>query len=610
MLAKGHVPLRDFWYPYGNFSLFYADVGWGLVWEYFYALNVHVGFFLSTYLLAGRRVLWPLAGWVLLILGENALTGYYELSLYPSIARSLSGIVPALAYVAIDREKPRFQFAHALFGYLCCNAIFFEPSQLINSAIGIALVLGLDLWQSPPRSWTLIAARLAREFALPSAFLVCFLAVIGVQGRWQGFADFYLHFGDVVNYSAQPADLTTIVSSPMGVDYSVIGMPIALVSFGLIRRLDIRNETRVIGANVLIVLGMCGFMILQKHVVRPILASCLLPQAIALLVCGALALAERHRSTYVVLALIAAAYASMVTGGEQRVNPVSHLWKSAGRAAGDADVLLRRGAYAQTIDEVKELRFDDARFENFPRELALATHLRNLRGDGRPPTIYALGQSVLYILMDQKTPYHTNPYNASPIYEQRKVVAWLREVRPEFVIWDPEVLTFDGIPNHLRVPLIYGEVISGFVPHSTVEGYELLRSRRADEPVALGYWKLQLGDTVSLAHLARNSSFDSFEPCPTGDEDQCSDFLVVSFDATPAELSRSLAMTFNIGEELFRVTFDLYPGETTYHVLLDRVWFWNAASQDGISCQLVPENLPQGVSASIVRRRAEPGILY
>jgi hypothetical protein len=161
------------------------------------------------------------------------------------------------------------------------------------------------------------------------------------------------------------------------------------------------------------------------------------------------------------------------------------------------------------------------------------------------------------------------------------VVNWLREESPPYTVLDNDWLTFDGFQKAVRVPLIFSEVASTYVPADVVGRFKVLRRRGPSESVALTYWRETLGADVDVGRLASISGFTRARGCAV----MCGELLEV--DVRPGGAGRvSLAMT--IADLPFTLTVTRVPNETTYRILFDRVWFWEVAKRAGLPHTLGP----------------------
>ena len=252
---------------------------------------------------------------------------------------------------------------------------------------------------------------------------------------------------------------------------------------------------------------------------------------------------------------------------------------------------------AQTLAEANDKRFAPFHFGQFEDESKVANRIRALSQPGKPAATYVLTDNqVIYILLDQKPPYHANAYNSSPIYEQEKVRRWLIRNTPKFVVIDPAKLTFDTFPTIIRVPIYFNHVIEHFVPLETVGALKILRRRKRDEPIAVAFWRETIGPTLDFGHFPRASSASALPRC--GEDAQCQGFLKITVENVARDEKR-LTIPFKANGQDFSATLAIVPGWHTYYLSLDRIWFWDVLKRHGIETSVVSGKLPSGLAVGI-----------
>jgi hypothetical protein len=601
---QGQLPLRDFWFPYGGHHLFYGRLPDAILYRWLYEVATYFGLFYTVYCLSRFRLLPALLVVLAVMIGAaTPLQAGVGIPVFWGATRHLLSAVIALAYLTIDPRRERYQAGHALFGGYCCLGLLIEPVQVAFAGPAVAAKLGLDLVQTWPSSWRQVGRRLLREFAVPAVFLAGYLLVITARGALPGFLEFYLGLGAAGHSSAEPADLAGALTRPVGVDFVVIVLPLAFVALGLFERLR-RPLPANPHADWLLALGLVGFVFLQKHLVRSMPWQVFLMPALGAFGYAVLWQGRRYLAERLVMAVTAGVFAALLIIGGGAAQPFRALTDGPARLAAGLNLLLNETG---RIAAANEAAYAPARFVRYAAENQVVAFLRGRHAAGQVPTVYVLGDSqAFYILLRQTPPYHTNNYNASPIREQRKVVGWLRRERPAYVIWDPSRSAFDLVPFIIRNPLIYDEVIVNYLPLEVVGGYHVLRSRNEGERVPVDYWRETLGPMAHFGYLASVSSFAKFGACRVG---PCVEFLQVEL-TEPVARGEEVAVPVEVAGRAFTVLFNTVAGQSTYHVLLDRVWFWGALRRAGYSPRLVAEALPPRAKATILSLAPEPDILY
>src|SRR5262249_29685865 len=92
---------------------------------------------------------------------------------------------------------------------------------------------------------------------------------------------------------------------------------------------------------------------------------------------------------------------------------------------------------------------------------------------------------------------------------QSRTLEWLKQRRPAYVLWNPSPPGFDGVPNAVRVPLLFRYVVAHYSPVQQIGAFQLLRRRHEREPAATEYWLRALGETIRLGYIPSLSNAES-----------------------------------------------------------------------------------------------------
>jgi hypothetical protein len=249
-------------------------------------------------------------------------------------------------------------------------------------------------------------------------------------------------------------------------------------------------------------------------------------------------------------------------------------------------------------------RFSPDRFTVYASQRQVIERLRLHAGPGADLRVFAVTDDpVLYVMTGQPAVWVSNMYNTSPTYEQERMVRWLREDKPPYAVLDPDHLIWDGFHQAVRVPVVYSEVVHSYVPLDVVGRIHVARRRRSDEKPAIPYWRERLGADVDVGRLA---SVSSFRAGTTACSQVCGDLLEIE---VPFGGTGRVTVSFVVADLPFSLTFTRVPSESTYRVLLDRVWFWNVAKRDGMP-RSVAHALPAGVNVRVHSVPMKAGVLY
>lgn len=589
----GGLPFLDFWYPYSGHYIFKLPAPTGLFMHGAFQTAVFSIMFYGLYRVTGRNIYLAAFGVAALIIGDT-------IAVYWGGVRYLQSLSIGLAYLAIDRTNERLQPAHYWFWAACCVALFFELPQAMYAAPAVLLKIILDTVLERPLSGNAIWRRLVQDFSVPALFFIGYLVVIAINGQMSNFADFYLGLGDQSAASASLANLVQDVTNPLSVKFLILVAPMVMIGIGLYDRLHAGRDTSHAG-DALMVLGLVGVMILQKHLVRPMDWQALVIPALG---CFVYAAAKRKRT------ILETATAGAVLGAYLAVVVMSGALPGHWYQLKNGPERLLGFFMDDSIPfvEANAKRFSPFHFARYKDENKVVERIRALSPPGETARTYVLTDNqVIYILLKQNPPYHSNIYNSSPLYEQKKVLQWLIQNTPKFVVLDPTKLIFDTFQAIIRTPVYFNHIIEHYAPLETVGSLEILRRRQPGEPVSTKFWRDKVSATLAFGHFPRVSSATKFPNC--GLEAACQDFLKITV-ADNRFNGKTLSIPFKVDELDFNATFIAVDGLKTYYLSLNRIWFWDVLKRSGVTPRVEIKQLQAGISAKIEHRAAGPDILY
>jgi hypothetical protein len=597
LVYQGFRPLRDFWFPYGGTWIFALPAPWGQLSEASMRAAVYITFFLAVIRLCG---IIP----AILILYVVLVSDGIQLMWAPW--RYLLGVNVALAYVAIGEARLQFNAGHLLFGVALSLALFFEPVQVLYAAPAILAKLLLDVFERKTPFGGGLVRRLVAEFSLPLASLIIYFSLISDVDELREIVMFMLSLGPHAYATAVPTDLAKDVQWPFGVGLLLLAGPSALIGAGLYRKLSGTSTAPAID-DVLITLGIVGFMYFQKHLVRPVEWQFTTPTLIAMLIWLVSDPAFRRGR----VAVIGGVAAGIVFWSFNLTGAPGNLFREMIAAPQNAvDSIRVIISSPDVVTQARDNTYSPERFSTFPNLNNIAARLRALGGGEIPNPLYIIGDTpMLYALLHQVPPYNTNDFNTSPILEQRRVVDWIVQNRPNYAVWNTNDLQFDGFPRTVRLPLLYALDAATFVPAEILGEFAILKRRADGEAPALAWWRDRLGSKIDLGGLLRRSSFDRLADCIAAPSlERCTPFLEIT---VPAELRSQprLAVLVAVGDLTFRIEFSPSPAIGTYHVRLNRLWFWDAARLAQLPFRIVGAENP-AVTVTLVTKAPDDRSLY
>jgi hypothetical protein len=589
--ARGLVPMRDFWYPYGNSDVFASSLLTGPALYAVYEFILFLAFWWVFWVASDRRLAASSLAALGLLFAQPVIGEFSRYGLALCIALAFSCIDP-------DSEREYLRRGRIIFGLVTTMALFVEPILVVYAAVGVVTALIVDMFLARRRGVRWWLHRLAGDFAIPVCGLVAWVVTSALRGQLDGMVDFYLALGETSTYSAEPTPLDAGFGTALELSVLIIWMPAVFVAVGLFARLREGADRleHTLGSRLLII-GAVAFPLIHKHAVRPLPTQLLL----FLIVAGLLFLVAKptwQRSPNVVAALGGLGLAAVLAfpGPRLAYNGLDEL---PGRVARSFDLVLSdRDAIARAND----IRFGDARFVHFPQELAVAADLRPRLDPRRETNVYVLGDApILYVLLAQRPPWQLTPYNTSQLDGQRRAVDFLADDRPRYVVVDRTTDSFDGVPHDVRIPLVFQYVIENYVFDHSVGPFDVLRRRPEQAPRRGPYWTQALSNDADLGRVPDLMRYDELHPCRTGRE--CGAFLRLSAPAKSWKGQVQVPVRF--GPHVVSIRFLASGKRAEYTIPLARTWAWGLSHTPHLAAPITP-----GWRARITAGEQRDDILY
>jgi hypothetical protein len=571
LIHAGYVPLRDFWFPYSGAYIQLEPFPFGEIAAYLQRTSVLFLAYLALYQLFRRHLKPTLLVFGIILVG--VMLGEFE-----SWERYLLPLDVIFAYLAVNREQRTFQPAHLLLAASAALAFFYEPAQLMYAAGGM---LAHTCYRVAARfrgarfhwDWQGIAAELrmrALYELMPVAASICIvLGFLATQGMVRGFLAFYLDLGTQTKYSASVANV------PGWMYPQLTTLSIFVITFYLLG-LSFRGcfqgpRTYNPAVAACLSLSAVSYLALQKHIIRG-------PVSNQLLVIPALAIVFyavwRWPSRTIAQTLIVGGF----LGGFVGLAIHKGVHTQVGHAVRDSAAILASNyrivvPQRSAVQHAVKNEYSRARFHSLAKMKVIEVLVNDL-GFTRSDKIFSLSDDgFFYALANQDAPYEITAYNGSPIADQRRVLEWLRRNSPRFVLWDARKVQFDGVPNLVRVPLIYRYVVENYVFLRSIDQYEVLKRRSATEPIDMKFWREKLSSPVDLGHLPALSNPKDYRSCAA--PAACGDLLHIKTPVGFRGPSDKVVLRIPQQPDL-AITFATAPGQRDYFINLDRIWFWRA----------------------------------
>jgi hypothetical protein len=601
MTTSGRVPMKDFFYPYGLQYLFAANAPWGVLITYtsFMAFWVYVVFgtffVLSRYFASGALV--RRFSFVAAILAIGALTG--DIPLQARYAGSL-GVV--LLFAGIDADTPTLAPRRILFAVGLAHLVLFEMAQVAYAALPILLLAVVEVLRFRVRGRRAFVSWASRTLATLAVPIGVGLAILASLKELGGTVAFYSQFRALDAAWGAVSQIDQWISHPNGLAGFVYWAATISLMLGVWGVLTTPGRLRSAHATVAAV-GLLAFMMLQKNVLRQGIESEIWLPAVYGLVLWIAVVTQvgfvRHRVAAAVTVGSLTALTVASGGLSSGLGTLAH--GPARMARSVASLATDREAFSVAA----RTRFAPFRFAHHPTDLSVARVLRHDPAVAHGGRVWIMGDDVgVEILLGRTSPYYFNTFwETSPVAWQRKLVRQLMATPPAVAVWNPQESQFDGVPNLVRVPLVFDWAIKHLTPREQVGSFEILRPRRAGEPIQRDWWRRRLGSSLDLGRLPESIRVGK-RPCSVGPD--CRSYAIVSFakeTALPPEVSLSVL----VNRRVFRVMFGVSPQQQRYVIDLDRLWFWHDAP---VGAHRVVNPSVEGATVEVVRRRADPHSLY
>lgn len=554
----GLVPMKDFFFPYGNQWL-YGIRSFGPLIEWLAQVAMLVLAAWSLWRLSGGRTLRVLGCMLALLV----------LAPWSEGPRYLPALLIATTYAAVGPARhSRLVRGHIMLFAACLEAGFIEPDLLLYGLVGVVLVLVGEA-MAGALSWRF---RLARALAIDAIPIVA--AIIAVVSVWLATgtaANNLRFFGDLTAVSAQSApDEATFGPLALQVlhvnqDLLVAAIPALLTSAGLLWARYGRRDQSEVGSILLAAAGV-SLVLLMKHFVRPIQPQMLELAVIAL---GWSAILLWRADSLLRAAFCGAAIAALIPIADRNfaAPPLHYLWNglaSPVRAARSIGVVFDGSARSRAFRD----RLNPARFAGWPDTTIFAEFVTTVHPPPVPSFAIVGDAQMTYFLLRQRPPYETELYDAAPIPEQREMLRRLERSRPAYVIWR-EDFSWDGVPYWVRDPLIFTWMVANYEPVRLFGPVDVLRRRRAGELPASAFWRSRLAASEDLGYIPSLSAAGSARSCTGGPG--CVQYALVTGSAR-----NGVTVTFRVesGSDTYSVAMRTRASAHESLVRLDRLWFW------------------------------------
>jgi len=581
LLASGSQPMVDFWYPYGNLG--YLQLGViGAVLDWLSAVVCVTAFSSSLWRLSQRAT--PV------IIGTMAVAAF-DLQFFTGGVRYLAPLAFTTWFATTRRTKGKERWA-ALVAVAIAPLI--SPDVGVYTFAAAAGVLFVDE----------LAVRGMGDRAGRRRILRDCLAI---GSGWSAFILLGLIRGSIVPSLALILDVQTTATyvgsiTPVAEMIQPIPgrilfvFPFAIIGLAVYAALRRRGRDVTLSwIPALAGLGICGVLVLAKHLIRPGLEA-----SLAVICAAAIAVAIASSWEKVGSATTAMAAGAFVGALVIQANAADSIerWRLAVvETPTKAVELLAAVTWERDETLLYRTTVTRERLAAYQEELFVADAVASLAPGGR---MFVLGDSqYLYPITGSRPYWVISGWDASPLREQRRVVEELNNDPPDVVVFDPRDIEYDGVPSELRLPLIYRWVVERYSVHSSVGSYELLTPRNAEQDIDWSYWRQMLGTTLDLGRLpAATTAAGASCDLDGGASDHCLAYLTLEVEGVDAVVTRTITLSGPSG--FFRLKFLQQPGDRRLEIPLGRMWFWTKESTVFVPTDWVIDHEMHGARDSVL----------
>jgi hypothetical protein len=613
----GARPFIDFWYPYSGHILFALPFPHGDVVQALHRFVLFAILLFAVYLNTEKSLPATLG-----IFGAVFGLTVGNFFLCPERYGLIANVV--LTHVALERGSGGLGWRHVLFWIAVVQAAVLEPTGALYAGVPVFFSFVLDALREPALFRAQFLGRMGREFGPPAAVLAAVGVYLAVRGELTGFVAFMTSLGTQTAYAAYPVELSSWLRLASPPESFLLWSVVVLVGIGLARELG-QQKSRENAGRIVLLLGVATGMLLLKQFVRPHITTQIFIVNVVGILFYLFACRKTNAWQWGGTALAAGLLFVSLTHSTASKRAWGQMRTAVARARAATPFLTLK---KHERDALVPKRFSAARFQLSDSHGVVIRALIDLARRGGIQPLYVLSDDpIFYILAGARPYFHINGYNGAPIQEQKRVLRLLEQAPPRVIVWRPGDAGVDCVPPVLRDALVYEHVIRNYVPDLSVppSSILLLRRRGPDEELALDFWRTQLGSVLHLGHLPRFSSMARFRPLTGQPGEEVAEFLTVKITAPAATASatgvpelpqlghyhpegRPLAIPVECAGRRFTLALSIVPGQTEYHILLNRVWFWGALRKAGLSPTLGDPG--PGVETHISSRALNEEILY
>lgn len=586
----GSVPYRDLWYPYSSYFYINPPIFPNNIFLFFHKSIIFASILFSILSLLKNKIIQLLLVCILYNIVIYKISPIYTERYFISLS-----ILLIYYNYLIKKNNFKLVFIPLYLIYVS----FFELNQVLYALISLIPLFIAYLFSSKYTIKNLVT--LASPIFLYIFLLIPIALVLKKYEIYSEYLKFYENISVISKYSMFPANISSwifnLTKDGLLFTIMVLSIIFSTISFSIFGRRDLRSFFSFSGA---VLLG----ILFQKQLLRPSIVNDLIPVYILFVIIlifyylQEINIKSNYKKFYSIIIFIILINFTLkfsINDFKSNIQNIIEKFK----------IVYINFNYYNNFIESREIYFNKNSFV-FKNTNAneFSINFKNRYHLSKFNDIYVLGDdSFVYVSLDQQIPPYITYYNSSAIYSQKSIVSWLKFNSPKFILWDYKKTEFDGVPNYLRVPLVFDFIQKNYSFNSKFNNYEVLTKQdNSINSDNLIQWAGFLGKSIDFKGIIKNSNIEkSISNCIKSKSPNIIQINANDFQ----DLNASLNFIYN--GNAYSISFILDKNIKNYYIYLDRLWFFKFFKS--------PDNLTintrtNGLNFSLLQCDIDNDILY
>lgn len=560
----GQVPLKDFWYPYGNQNLTAGPFWQDLAATFFHRV-FYFSLFLSSLVAIFERNRFPI--WLTVF--AFCLFNIFDLNLAAD-RYFFSFSVYAFAYSIRHREVVSLGKLFVFF--VACTWLFlWEPHQFIYTLFGLMTLAFIDLFTklrvlSENKNTIKIYIKL---FTVAATSLTTAIFIFAYQDRWQGLINFLSQTSGYSNNAAIPVDFMRLTRTPYlaeGNIFHLYFLSIAIACFG-ISSMKLKNCKLVyfLCGSTSLILPFIIKNLIRPHISRQVIGI----QLIALCIYF---LSFPNSQKRIVKSKLAIVFLGFLCGYIFGENSNFNMKKQlvATYHSLESPFLVDTKYFSADKKELVKTYYSPDR--SYLAGISLGEISDFVKNSYPKKSVFVLGDfSAIYTAIETPAPYTISFYDGAHIQQQKSLLSWLQQMNIDIIIWNPAVSSFDEVPFIVKNPELFKYVVQNYTFDRRLGDFHFLKRKTESLTLDMDYWIKYIGNKINFGFLALNQSGKNMENCDSGSQrTECVEYLQIR--PTPEQLE-AITLGGHLGSKPISIVL-LNKGNRDLLLPTSAIWFW------------------------------------